>query len=118
MTKFSHLSKSNSVQVKLKLKRWSMIKFNLKKLNILIGVMIVSSGVTYLVQINALATKGYQIKALEQRVSELKEEKEDLELQSLGLQAMGSVKDKVADLGMVEITDTDYLTIAPVAVAR
>ena len=118
MTKFSHLSKNNSVKLKPKAKKFSLPGIDLKRVNLLIGAVIVVMGVVYLVQINALATKGYQIRELESQLAQLEEEKSDLELESLELQSMGSIKDKVADLGMVAVGQAEHLTITPVAVAR
>lgn len=86
--------------------------------HILLAMVIVALGSVYLVQINGLATKGYQIKDLEQQVNDLKLENSDLQLQSLGLQSMDAVKDKVGTLDMVSANSADYLAARPVAVAR
>ena len=71
-----------------------------------------------MVQINGLATRGYQIKELESKIADLKQENSDLELEALSLQSMGAVKDKVDGLGLVAIGEVDYLQPTPVAVAR
>lgn len=118
MTKFSHLAKRQPQKLQTKRKIFKFGKVNLQVFNITLGVMIVVMGVSYLVQINGLATKGYQIKELEQQIAELKEYNSDLELEALSLQSMESVKDKVASLGLVEVGEMQYLNPTPVAVAR
>lgn len=118
MSKFFYLTKNRNHRPRQK-RRWlSLMKINIKTTNMIIGLLIVVFSVSYLVQINGLATKGYQIKELEKRITELEEQKSDLELVTLSLQSMGSVKDKVVDLGMVEVGEPDYLNLTPVAVAR
>lgn len=116
MTKFSYLSKSQPKKV---VSRKKIIpSLGTKSLNIIIGSLILVFGLSYLIQVNGLATKGYQITELEQKISKLEQDKSDLELDILSLQSMGSVKDKVESLGMVVVGETDYLAVTPVAVAR
>lgn len=118
MTKFFHLSKRKGNTVKKKRKIFNLSKIDLKSVNIVMGVMIVVLGVGYLVQINGLVTKGYQISELEGQIADLTEQNADLELESLSLQSMDSVKDKVDSLGLVAVGDVEYLNPTPVAVAR
>ena len=118
MSKFFHLSKKSSRQLERRKQILPAMKISIKALNLIIFSLIVVIGVSYLVQINGLATKGYKIKDLESRIAELNQEKADLELDALSLQSIGAVKDKVEGLGMVAIGETDYLIPTPVAVAR
>jgi cell division protein FtsB len=116
MSKFFHLTKRK--RRKIQRKRRLLMKVDIKTANIVIGLLIVVIGVSYLVQINGLATKGYQIKELEDRIAELSQDQADLELVALSLQSMGAVKDKVEDLGMVAVGENEYLIPTPVVVAR
>ena len=104
----------------LKKKRFSvpLPKISLHHFNIGIVCLIVVAGMSYLIQINGLATKGYQISELEDKVAELKEFNSDLQMETLRLQSMGSIKDKVASLEMVAVDNVEYLSDAPVAVAK
>ena len=117
MTKYSHLSKPRAKK-KVSTKKISLKKLDIQKLNIIFGVLIFSLGVGYLIQANGLATKGYQIKELEVKIEDLKQVKADLELEALSLQSMGSVKEKVAGLGMVEIGETNYVNTASAVALR
>ncbi len=113
MSKFFHLAKK-SKKSGFKLK----IRLNLKAINIFLVVSIVAIGLGYLVQINDLATIGYQINDLQDKISMLKQEKSDLELEALSLQSIGKVQEKVDGLGMVMANEAEYLKPTPVAFAR
>ncbi|MFA6410223.1 MAG: hypothetical protein WCW26_01450 [Candidatus Buchananbacteria bacterium] len=118
MTKFSHLTKPTQSKNYFNAKKMPTLKFNLSVANVLIGVFCVMLFVTYLIQVNSLATKGYQIKELERKVGELKQEKADLDLQTLSLQSVGAIKDKVNSLGMVAVNKTEFISDNSVALAR
>ena len=94
------------------------MKISIKTVNVVICTLIVVMTVGYLVQINSLATKGYKIKELENKITGLKKEQADLELEALSLQSMGTVAEKVQDLGMVMAGEPEYLAPTPVAMAR
>lgn len=117
MSKFFHLSKRNPKSSSKK-RFFIFSGFNFKFFNLVLGSLVFLLGIGYLLQINSLATRGYAIKDLEERVEELKQEKSDLELESLGLQSMSAVQDKVNDLGMVVVKNSDYLQPMPVVIAR
>jgi hypothetical protein len=93
-------------------------QFDWKKANILICFLIAVFGVGYLIQVNSLATKGYQIKDLEKKVAQLNQEKSDLQLEALSLQSVGSVNAKLEEMNMVALGKEDFLAAKPVAVAR
>jgi cell division protein FtsL len=118
MSKFFSLGKRSKSKTRRKKKMISLNKINIKLTNVTLGVLIAVVGFSYLIQINGLATKGYQIRELEDQIIELQESNDDLELEALGLQSMGNVKDKIEGLNMVAIAETDYLVISPVAIAR
>lgn len=117
MSKFFHLAKKRAKRIHHK-RLIPTMKISLKAANIFAGILVGVMVVTYLIQINGLAIKGYQIKELENKITELKQEKADLELEALGLQSMGSVKEKVENLGLVAVGETEYLQPTPVVMAR
>ncbi len=87
-------------------------------MNLTLICLVAIFGLGYLVQTNDLATKGYEIRDLENKISKLQEEKSDLNLEALNLQSMGNINQKVNDLGMVLVNEAEYLMPTPVAVAR
>ena len=95
-----------------------MPKVKIKVLNMLIIGLVVFFSVGYLVQVNSLAVKGYAIKELEGKISELKQDGKNLELQVLELQSIDNIKNKVSQLQMVDTGKVDYLMPTPVVVAR
>jgi len=118
MSKFFHLSKRINQNASPRRKVFSFSKIDIRKINIFLAVSIAVLGISYLVQINGLATRGYQIKELENKIADLSQEKADLELQALSLQSMGTVQEKVSQLGLVSADKPDYLMPTPVALAR
>lgn len=75
--------------------------------------------VSYLVITNLLATRGYQIQALEQQITGLEQEVERLETELAGAQSLTSLQARLSTLGMVAATQVKYLSVEPdKAVAR
>lgn len=119
MTKF--LSAGRVAKLKAPVRRNaknSKVKSKSKFFNYALMTMIGAMFFGYLVSVNGLATKGYQIKELQNKVADLKQQNDDLQLQALALQSMGAVQDKVNSLKMVDAGKSDYLVEKPVAVAR
>lgn len=84
----------------------------------LFGLLVAVFGAGYLMQVNAASSKGYEIRALERRISELKEETERVELKVAQEQSVQAVEAKVREMGMVPTPKLDYLTVAAAQVAR
>ncbi|MFA6382645.1 MAG: hypothetical protein WCX08_05265 [Candidatus Buchananbacteria bacterium] len=118
MSKFFRLAKKPARESSRSKKRFSFVKISSQDLKVMLVTLIAVAGISYLIQINSLATKGYQIKELENRVAELSQENSDLQLDALSLQSMGAVKEKVDKLGLVASGKADYLQTTPVALAR
>lgn len=76
---------------------------------IVFAVLIFCFGMIYLWQINGLATKGYQIKDLEEKVSEIKDSNKKLLIEITELRSTSRLEEKVAQLKMVEVSRIEYL---------
>ena len=63
----------------------------------------------YLWQTNSLATKGYQIKDLESRVSDLRKTNKQLQLQITELRSTERITKEVEALKMVAVARVEYL---------
>jgi hypothetical protein len=87
-------------------------------INALLLLGIVTMVIGYLVMINRSATKGFMIRSIEQKISSLEDERKKLDLQALASQSMASIEDQVSTLGFVAVSDVEYLSGAanPVAV--
>ena len=80
-----------------------------KILNLSIFCGILLFGLVYLFEINALGTKGYEIRGLEQQVRQVEQEQKNLEVESLDLQSSSRVQDQVQSLNFVPATNITYL---------
>ena len=66
-------------------------------------------GIIYLMQVNSLSTKGYEIKKLEQRLVELKEANGRLELESRSLKAVETIQSEAKLLNLVPSGGVNYV---------
>jgi len=85
--------------------------------NVLLMVCIAALGVGYVVMNNTSSTKGFAIRALEQRVSDLEERNKALNLDTVTAQSLKDIEVRVSNLGFVPVTKVDYLTVGDGAVA-
>ncbi|KPJ85172.1 hypothetical protein AMJ57_04090 [Parcubacteria bacterium SG8_24] len=86
--------------------------FNVATVNLLVMVTLVAFFIGYLVLNNRAATKGFTIRAAEQRLTELEERGRRLDLETVSLQSMRSIEQHVGELGFVPVTQVDYLNAA------
>lgn len=117
MSKFFHLTKKPATKICQRKKVFRKMKIDIKILNLVIIGLIVVMSITYLIQVNSFAVKGYKIKELEKKITELKQAGKSLELQVLNLQSMDNVQSKVDQLNMVAVGKTEYLMPTPVVLA-
>jgi hypothetical protein len=78
---------------------------------------VIFSGLVYIVQVNSLSTKSFEIKTLEKKISQLKIENQTLELQSAEIKASGELQTRIGGLNMVAVSKTDYLSATAGVVA-
>lgn len=115
MPKFFRSAKQIKTNTKKKIK---MISISTKILNVTLITLLFVFSFAYLVQMNSLSTKGYQIKELESKISDLQQDSKDLELQVFELKSMDNIKSKVSQLNMVKVDKVEYLSPTPVALAK
>ena len=77
--------------------------------NILLGSIVGISLIAYLIQANGLATKGYKIKELEAKISDLRSTQKELEGKSLEMQSLSTIIKKLESLEMVEAKNALYI---------
>lgn len=66
-------------------------------------------GVSYLLQVNSISTKGYEIKKLEQRLLELKEINDRLEIETRSLQAIETIEAQTRTLNLVPASNVNHV---------
>lgn len=79
------------------------------RLNLAILASIIFFGITYLFQINALSTKGYEIRQLETRLKQLELEHKNLEVQAGSLQSINRIQQESQKLNFVPATNITYI---------
>lgn len=85
----------------------------------LIGLLLtIGGGIAYLSLINRVATTGFEIRTLEQRVEELRRAGQKLELEATELQSLAIVESETESLGLTQIAKIEYLAAGAPAVAR
>ncbi len=72
-------------------------------------VLLLLTGGLYLVEVNSLSTKGYEIKLLEQRLVEFKESNARLELEAATMKSIERLQSEVETLNLVPSGKVDYV---------
>lgn len=65
--------------------------------------------ITYLVQVNSFATKGYEIGNLQKKIDQLKTEQRTLEVQTAELQSLQRIQAQPTILNMVPVSSISYV---------
>lgn len=74
-------------------------------------------GISYVFIVNHTSSQGYQLRAVEKRISQLQSETKKLELNVAGLQSMGSIGLRLAESEFVSVAQVKYLKAGAPAVA-
>lgn len=116
MSKFFHLIKKPCQTTESA----GINNYNCKKTIIVFVVMIIAVSVLYLAQANGMATKGYKMKELEQKILQMKISSKGLESKILELQSIKNISSKINKLDMVSGGTVKYLAATPdiMAIAR
>lgn len=75
-------------------------------------------GGVYLASANDRATKGYEIRTLEQKITDLQERQRDMNVAVSDLNALSRIQDESRRMGLVEARDVTYVKSKRGAVAR
>lgn len=88
------------------------------RITVLMLAVTVVIGAAYFLQINVGATQGYQIRTLEDQLSELKNDNTDLKLKYIELQSMANVIDQASQLQLVATGNVEVVVPNGGVVAR
>lgn len=80
--------------------------------------VITALAISYVVELNLVSRRGFQARALEQRLVELREENQKFTLKLAELQSLTGLDERVAALGLVPIDQVDYVSVGSAPVAR
>lgn len=84
-----------------------------RRLGLGLFMLVALLGACYLWQTNAVATKGYEIKALNRKLTTLRQTNQRLEVQSAELQAKKTEVQSVAQADFVAVEHIEYLSVLP-----
>ncbi len=88
-------------------------------MRVMLSLVVVVLGAAYVMETNTLATSGYEIHSLEQRISFLHSELQRLHTTVAEAQSMASIQKRLPEIQMVAVTDIIYLKLNnEVAVAK
>lgn len=83
--------------------------------NILLGVLAcltIAAVGTYIYQVNSSASKGFVVRDLEKNLEQLQNSVTDLEDQSVRMQAMHALQERVRPLGYVSVDQMEFIDVA------
>jgi cell division protein FtsL len=80
-------------------------------LSFILAVLVCASGIFYIFEVNNLATKGYEIRELENQLKDVQKANETLRIQAAELKSMYKIEEKTKELNMVAPKDVSYLNI-------
>lgn len=72
-------------------------------------VLILFSGAFYLYQVNDLATKGYEIKDIENRIQNLEKDSKRMQIKEVELRSMYNIEKSTQDLNLVNPASVSYI---------
>lgn len=92
--------------------RQELLQSNVQKnKSVLLVVCLIVLGIGYLAEINSLSTKGFALKALESRKSELQQQQKDLQVQLTEARATENIMNKIEKLSMVPVYSVSYIKV-------
>ncbi len=86
-------------------------------LGIMLFALIVFVGLSYLYYINQTATGGFDIKGMENQITELSKDNRQLEIKTAEMQSLSIIEEAGNNLEMVATTSIEYLPAVGSAVA-
>lgn len=92
------------------------VNFSPKSVIVFLFFMIFAFGSFYLYQVNDLATKGYEIRDIENEIKKLKADNEKNKIQEVELKSMHNIEKAAEDLNLVSSKGSTYINLkGPVA---
>lgn len=92
------------------------VTFSPKSIMVVLVFTVFIFGSFYLYQVNDLATKGYEIRDIENEIKKLKADNEKNKIQEVELKSMHNIEKAAEDLNLVSSKNSTYLNLkGPVA---
>jgi cell division protein FtsL len=110
MSKFLLYSSINNHRTMTSSRTRKKSLLNFKAIKTIVLVLAVLMVISYILQVNKVATAGYEIKQLHQKINHLKEENTKLQIQAAELESRSKVEEDSTALEMVVAPKIKYLT--------
>lgn len=75
-------------------------------------------GVAYLIELNLISQRGFEVRKLEVRLQKLRETNSKFQLQLAELESMNGIEARIAELGMIPVGSVEYVSLGGTVVAR
>lgn len=82
---------------------------DIRVLNALLGIAAIALFAGYLALNNSATEKGFAIRSTERRINELQNQRQKLDLSVVTDESMDSLDGKIKGLGLVPVTEIDYV---------
>ena len=91
--------------------------FNWRIFSKILIILIIISGVYFIISVNDLSIKGFMLQELKTELGELDNENVNLELKIMELGSYENISNRARDMKMVKVDKIDYITIIDEVVA-
>lgn len=90
--------------------------FSISRSFFIFGLILFICGGFYIHEINMLATKGYEIRELENKIKELTQESRQLKIREVELRSMYAIEKSMKNMNLVGLSNVSYIEMeGPVA---
>ena len=90
---------------------------DIRVVNILLIAATIVAFVSYLVLNNGVSTKGFRMRALEQKITALQEDRQRIALAAVAGQSMETIDGRIGGMGFVPVATMDFVSAGGGAVA-
>ena len=105
------VSESNKSQLDFVANKKGSVHVGLASAGFLVILFVICTCAFYLFQVNDLAVKGYDVRKLENRISELEKENKQMQIREMELMSMYVIEKSAESFNLVSPTNVTYLEI-------
>jgi cell division protein FtsL len=104
-------SETKSSRTEFGMSKRGSIRIGLASAGFLVTFFIIFSSAFYLFQVNDLAVKGYDIRDLENKISELEKENKQMQIREMELRSMYVIEKSAREFNLVSPVNVSYLEV-------
>lgn len=106
------------LRTRLRMDKKGSIEIGLVSLGFLVTFFIIFSSAFYLFQVNDLAVKGYDIRDLENKISELEKENKKMQIREMELRSMYVIEKSAQEFNLVSPVNVTYAEVSSTVAIR